>query len=203
MWVWGKRLLRQQTAAGVATISAAHPPRSSELGGVKTPVRLAGKRAQHRDLPAASLSGKERDTVEREVSGGRESQNQRHCESTLSRWRNVTYADKLLATEIKRAILPGWKSGDRREDWLISRAEGQRVGSAALPAPTLSCLSRSPAQNGRSSSSASSASGKSSNASLPLGAAAPAATLLGAEKASAPSPLPDSRISSRPLISVV
>src|SRR6185312_17315931 len=52
-------------------------------------------------------------------------------------------------------------------------------------------------------SSASSASGKSSKPSLPFGAAAPAAATLGAEKASAPSPRPDNRMSSRPLISVV
>src|SRR5512132_1106522 len=64
-------------------------------------------------------------------------------------------------------------------------------------------LATAGAQNGRSSSSASSASGKSSNDSLPLGAAAaaPAATLLGAEyEDSDPSDRPESMISSRAVV---
>src|SRR5687767_14567707 len=60
-------------------------------------------------------------------------------------------------------------------------------------------------QNGRSSSSASSASGTASNDSAPLEPAAPAAPAAtrGAEKLSEFSPRPESRMSSRALISVV
>src|SRR5918994_4173591 len=84
--------------------------------------------------------------------------------------------------------------------WEVGRRGSNRwpVVSATYPLPSFPAA---PLQNGRSSSSASSASGKSSNPSFPLAPAAPAATR-GAEKVSAPSPLPDSRISSRPLISV-
>ena len=59
------------------------------------------------------------------------------------------------------------------------------------------------AQKGRSSSSLSSASGKSSIDSFLLLAAAPAATFAGGEKLSPASPRPDSRINSRAVISVV
>jgi hypothetical protein len=60
-------------------------------------------------------------------------------------------------------------------------------------------------QNGRSSSSASSASGASSNDLSPLTGPAPALAPAGTfdEKLSEPSPRPESRISSRALISVV
>src|SRR3954447_36604 len=93
-------------------------------------------------------------------------------------------------------------SGDRREEWHLS---GVMPGRGAVVSAGAVCPAapRAPLQKGKSSSSASKASGKSSNPSLPLGPAAPAATLLGALNASAPSPFPESRISSRPLISVV
>src|SRR6266545_1480652 len=91
----------------------------------------------------------------------------------------------------------------------VGRYPAERKAGETLeisPASAPAALATAGAQNGRSSSSASSASGKSSNDSLPLGAAAaaPAATLLGAEyEDSDPSERPESMISSRAVISVV
>ena len=130
---------------------------------------------------------------------------QRQC-WTGSGWRTLTHCVTYLCShgrrggEVRPALANGGGSGDIR---------GRNEKPARPPRSRRHPhhrMATAGAQNGRSSSSASSASGKSSNDSLPLGAAAaaPAATLLGAEyEDSDPSPRPESRISSRAVISVV
>jgi hypothetical protein len=184
--------------AGAAKVSAAHQP-SSWSGGIVGRFGLA----EH--LRGIGISQRRRcHHEERTRLNARyllaQSQIQRHLGDTS------TQCCKWLAEYslgVTTRLITHWLcSGDRREEWHLSGVLPGR-GAVALGRSHLPSCPANPLQKGKSSSSASKASGKSSNPSFPLGPAAPAATLLGALNASAPSPLPESRISSRPLISVV
>ena len=132
---------------------------------------LPGSACRNTCAASGSPSGvavvvKERDTVRtRGISVGRESQNQRHCESTLSRCRNSKrYKDFRLQSQARSTGAGSLAIGGRTG---ISAGKGTSgwVAACRLPPPLSAPLT---AQNGRSSSSASSASGKSSKTPFPL-----------------------------------